>query len=704
MQHQKKPDTVDSVSVAAFPALKHRPTQPAPPPAPRVLAPVRRALLNNRLVDLDDESAGAITAGLVDPQRFRFLTEMHTNATGSSEQSLLTSKRVTGGIVFVTPQHDRFAELGILPDVVGARWAYELHNKLDEGDGDGDGELELLIPQLTTARRPSGEPLAVLELHVEDHDELAEMVRRAFTRTCPDGTETPNDYTNSILQSGVKEPLMLVVVKVIFGDDATCYYLMAIDGNSRLASSWKARTGGGIDTAASACIEAVIGTRKPGGGWRPVVGRHARDRVASRVEQVTRGLRETQLTEATIRAGHTLTVPAVVVVGTSDDEGDPLPDLVAARDDMLATIHTDTTPWAEEAQAERGMSRVLRRAVGRRLITAEESAAVEGLYTAREMHQETGLPPHRLWASALTVQLLLARWDNGMGDLFREEFNLVRTTRLSVGSRIAATALSGYRSAKNLRLATNAFSNGGPITDDVWNYYWELDRGRNPVAVLDRLLEQALDDDLDATIQLSVLGGIAGILEGLISRDRGSKVAGDYRRAVGRTPFRLAAFRVVQGLAGTAGGKRILHSLAVSHVRGDPPKLFHTAKEQDGEPVKDAAGAQATIEMEWDIVEAADPIRAQEERKQARVQAAAAHEPADVQLRSELRQSSTSVHQATTALVQMKRTHGRGVFGSWESVEEIKKQLTSSRDLLMIYGPTEPHEDLAEDDDTEARG
>ncbi|MFE2955080.1 hypothetical protein [Nocardia tengchongensis] len=594
-------------------------------------------------------------------------------------------------------------DMGILPDVLGARWAYALHNKLDERDT--DDKLKFLKPQLTTARGDSGEPLAVLELHVEDRDELADLIRQAFARTCPDGTDTPNDYTNSILQSGVKEPLMLVVLKVVFGKTMTCHYLMAIDGNSRLASLWKARTGGGIDTAASACIEAVLGTHKAGGAWKPLSSRHLRDRVESLAKQVTRGLRDTQLTASTIRTGQTLIVPAVVVVGTSDGNNAPLKDLVAARDDMLATIHTDTTPWTEEAQAERGMSRVLRRAVSNGLITAQESAAVEGLYTAAGMHAETGLPPHRLWAAALTLQLVLARWGNGMGDLFCEEFNLVKPSRLSIGSRVAATALCGYRSTKNVRLAVNAFSNGGPITDDVRNFYWGLDHGRDPITVLDQLLERALDNEWDATAQLSVLGGIAGMLEGLISRDRGSKVSGEYRRAVGRTPFRVPSYRVVQGLAETAGGKRILHSLAVSHVRGSSPKLFHTDGEQSGEPVVDAVGAQASIEMEWDIVEAAYPKRAMEERQQARVQVAATYEPADVQLRRELRLSSAAVHQATMALVRMKRTHGPSVFGPREAVEEIQGQLTISRDLLMVHGPAVFEDDLAEhDDDTEVQG
>ncbi|MGV9817956.1 hypothetical protein [Nocardia xishanensis] len=654
-------------------------------------------------MNLDAEAAGIITSGVVDPQRFRMLTEMHTDAAGT-RQSLLNQKRVTEGIAYVTPQHDRFIDLGILPDVAGARWAHKIHNKLD----DGTTASRNYTPHLETVSQPSG-AIAVLKLEVADHAALAALVREAFRQTCPDGSQTANDYTDSILKSGVKEPLMLVVLRVIYDNNPQDeHYLMSIDGNSRLVSMWKARTGGDIDAAASACIETVIGAPTHSGGWRSISPRQARDRVSATIESIGRGLSESKLTEATIRAGQTLTAPAVVVVGGCNNEGGPLSDLVAAREDMLATIHTEATPWDEQAQAERGMSRVLRRAAKSGLITADERAVVEGQYTPADMHRKLGLPPHRLWAAALTLELVLARWDAGMGQLFREEFNLVRPSRLSVGDRIAATSLSGYRSAKTLRNATNAFSNGGPITDDVWErrYTWELDPGENPNAVLDGLLRKSLKGDIYAIVQLSVLGGLAGMLEGLITRDRGSKVPEDHRRAVGKAPFRLQTYRIVEGLAKTKGGLKILHSLAKSHINGTPAKLFYTtvdpADHLDGEPTLDSAGAQVSIEMEWEIVAAADPMRAREIQDALPLAAEAANQPKEVQLRTQLRTSAAGVFKATRDLVAIKSSRGPEVFGSVETIREIKEQLSESRDLLTLHATTNPQLPLDDgDDDTD---
>ncbi|MFV2086808.1 hypothetical protein [Micromonospora sp. LOL_021] len=271
----------------------------------------------------------------------------------------------------------------------------------------------------------------------------------------------------------MKEPLLLVPMRVIFRDfaDDECY-LVSIDGNSRLVSMWKGRTGGNVDQAASACIETVIGT-PVGTSWRRATQRQIRDALSARVDLINQGLLEDELTENTIRAGHTLTAPTVVVVGGKITDGtDLLTDMVAAREDLIATIHTDATPWDPAAQAEQGMARVLRRATNTGLMTPEKRRVIEGRCTVEEMHELLGLPKHRLWAVALTLQAILNPWYDGMRTLFREEFNSSNPTRLLVGKQVASTALSGYRSAKTINVAVNAFSDGGPIAETVWEFRW----------------------------------------------------------------------------------------------------------------------------------------------------------------------------------------------------------------------------------------
>lgn len=210
--------------------------------------------------------------------------------------------------MFVTPQHDRLIDMAVLPDVGGARWAHTLHNQLDVV------VASLPVAKLSTATE-SGGAWAMLQLDVEDHEELADRIVEAFHKTVPDLATTGNDYTDSILQSGVKEPILLVVMKVVFANNSDPeYYLVSADGNSRLVSLWKGRTGGNVDEAAAACVRAVIGAPS-GKSWKRATQRQTRDRLTAQIDIVNKGLAETELTENTIRAGHTLTAPCVVVVG-----------------------------------------------------------------------------------------------------------------------------------------------------------------------------------------------------------------------------------------------------------------------------------------------------------------------------------------------------------------------------------------------------
>jgi hypothetical protein len=610
--------------------------------------------------------------------------------------------------VFVTPQHERLIDMGVLPDVAGARWMHTLHNQLDVVTTD------MPTARLGTATGPSG-AWAMLQLDVEDHDELAGRVKEAFAKSVPDHASVGNDYTDSILQSGVKEPLLLVVMKVTFGDVSEDeYYLVSVDGNSRLVSMWKGRTGGTVDEAAAECVKAVIGTAS-GKTWKRATQRQIRDRLTAKIEIVNKGLGETQLTESTIRFGHTLTAPSVVVVGGRTTDGDePISDMVAAREDLIATIHTDATPWSDAAQAEQGMSRLLRRAVSLGLVTVEEHRVIEGECTTSEMHNKLGIPPHRLWAAALTVRAILNPWysADGTGTLFREEFNSKNPQRTTIGKQIASTALSGYRSSQYLPLAINAYSDGGPLTRHVWDYRFDLDHGSDAVKVLDAILDAALNgtprEKINAKAQLSVLGGTAGMLDGLITRDRGSKLTDDGKRTPRKVPFRARPYRIIDSLLETKGGLKTLHSMAVAHVTSKPAKQFHSVDDPDGnfldgDPYLDAAGAHTNLEIEWDVVSIADPVRAAEAIAAASNSNNGNDKPKDeaVRLRHQMQTGAKDALKAIEKLAVLAGTGGADVFGSFDAVEDIKNQLQIARDKLNAMGPRQPAiiEDDEDDDD-----
>jgi hypothetical protein len=690
---------------STFPLVKHRPRTATGPADTKLLAAARRALLDNPDVNLSSDAAGVVTAGLADPVRFTMLVKPDDRL--GETTSLLIEKRVGEGSVFITQQHDRFLELGTLPDIQGARWLHLVRNRLHDEPG--------LPAAVLGTGADDGRYRAMIELRVADRAEFTDRIFEAFVKTTPDGPSVRNDYTDSILQSGVKEPLMLVVMRVVF-DDGTDdeYYLVAVDGNSRLVSSWKARTGGTVEQAAAACIEAVVGTGT-GRGFRRVTQRAARSVITDHAELVNRGLNDDPLTEATIRLGQTLTVPAVVVVGgwAGRQRGNPLTDLIAARDDLIGTIHTDATPWDDEARAGRGLVRVLRRAVLEAgVIDDDTRQVIEGRFTVEEMHDRLGLPPNRLWATALTVQAILNGWDKGVFKLFAEQFLNRRPTRMVIGKQIATTALSAYKTEPFYAVARNTFGDGGPITDLAWKTPWSLTPGDDVQETLDAILARALDGESSAIAELSVLGGTAAILLTLLTRDRGSKRTETGIRDQRKVPYRARPDRVIANLAGTIGGLRILHSLASSltnRTRGNP-KLFWTETDPegtyaDGDPVLDNADAQVSIDYEWDLFTAASPAdtrTALGEIADTRPDDERPREPAAVTARTLLLTSAAGFADAVTELVHLSASQGTDVFGDPAKVEQIMTKVQKALNRLHRHAP-EPDTVRIDIDDRDER-
>ncbi|MEW2077118.1 MULTISPECIES: hypothetical protein [unclassified Streptomyces] len=297
----------------------------------------------------------------------------------------------------------------------------------------------------------------------------------------------------------------------------------------------------------------------------------------------------------------------------------PLADLVAARDDLPAGLHVHVTPWTRGAQSTQGMQRVYRHALREGLISSDVYRVLSGTVGAQGMRDLLGVPAHRLWATAVHQQVLPAGpGAYAMNRLVKQEFGMARADRQRISERLAPMALSAYRSQEDIEQALRAFCDGGTITDRVWKQPWTLTKGSNALEVLDDVLDRALAGETGAVAELTVLGGTAAILDGYIARDHGSKEGTD--RNSRTAPFRATPVNLLDVLSKTAGGLRMLHSIARAHVAADPavwPKQFHPQDREvdgqlvrDGEPVLDKTREQVIIDYEWDLVYAADPVRA----------------------------------------------------------------------------------------------
>ncbi|MFH9605464.1 hypothetical protein ACH4MK_32800 [Streptomyces rochei] len=676
-----------------LPPLLRRPEPVADPLRVPQLRGTRKALLANPEVSLDEAAANAVTSGAVDPERLQALV-------AHEPINLLTAKPVVGGMLYVTPPHYRYLDVDVLPDFINQRWADQLHTAMDVAPSTS------VVPAYETVVDPeTGKPLAVFAVRMRDRKALATAVGESMRKTC-EAQKGKNVYTSSVLQQGVKEPLTLFVMRVVFDDGTEDTFLVAGDGNSRMVSMWLARTGGDIEMAISACTASVIGSTERSGGRGRAEQAAARRRVTELTERTRKNLAAPTLTEATRRDGHTLAFPAIVVVGAQADGGGPLADLVAARDDLLATLHVRVTPWTDGAQNTQGMQRVYRHALREGLITREVYQVLSGTVGTQAMHELLGVPAHRLWSAAVHQHAVLAGAQaNAMNLLIKQEFGMRRAFRQQISERLAPMALSAYRSKEGIEQPLRAFGNGGTITDRVWKQPWELTEGDDAFGVLDDILERALAGGEDAVAELTVLGGTAAILDGYITRDRGSKEGTD--RDSYKAPFRATPVKLLTLLSKTSGGLRMLHSIAVAHVAADPavlPKLFHTQERKvedvvvhDGEPMRDKSGVQEILDYEWDLVHAADPTHAlatiAKNRAEAKAKTGGTSETAeaeDAKQRRLLEQGVRGADKAGRALARMSRKRGNQVFGAFEAVAALRVQLGQLEGILAKFGPADP--------------
>lgn len=690
-------DDADDSSSRMLPLLR-RPARCDIPVPPARLRAVTAALLGNPRVQLDDAAARVVASGAVEPARLRAQVRSIDRGPDAGVD-LLTDKTVTGGTLHVTGVHQRYVDDGILPDLRNGRWGHLMHPASDI-----NGEAQPVTYQGLRVPDPAGSPgrpLAVLTVHLRDRAELAAKVHSSLINTLAaagGAGGAPNDYTDSVLQQGVKEPVLLFVLRVVYADGTSEDFLMAGDGNSRLVSLWKARTGGDLDAAATAFVRNVLGEATS----RPRDPRRVRASIAARAERVNRGLGEHTLTEQTIRDGQTMTVPAVVVVGvTSDDPAQPL-DLVAAKDDLIASLHVHTTPWKPAARYDQGMQQVLRIAAERGIIS--DPAVIDvlaGRASVEEMAATLGLPPHPLWAAATWVERMSGTHSAEVRPLFRQVFGLAQAQRKAVGERLGVAALAPFRSGRDIDLdrALNAFSDGGPLTDDVLGRPWALSRGADPVAVLDAVRDAALAGSVSARCELVVLAGIAAMLDGLITRDRGSKEGTE--RDARHTPYRSTPYRLLEKLVATPGGIRTLHSLAVAFVRADNslPKQFFA----DGSAVLDAMHAQVSVDYEWDLFALADPEATATALDRARSSAGGGSggdtRPADVRLRQQLTDSLRGALRAAQGLADLAGRSGNTVMGTPDFVHDCRSRAEAVRDILIQWAPRSRV--LAFDDDDE---
>lgn len=242
-----------------------------PDPAPVTqLRGFRKTLLDNPVNSLDEDAATVVTGGAVDPVLLRKLVEA---AGETADAGLLMAKPVVGGTLYAIPPHRRFTDLDVLPDFLNQRWVHKLHTAMDDKQ-----ENNAPVVYRTFIDEATGQPRALFVVRVADRQALADAVTESMRQTYGAQGQR-NVYTESVLQHGIKEPMTLFLVRVVYDDGVEETYTVAGDGNSRLrqhaaGAHWRQhrRGGGGVRRRRD----------RPGGPLRPAPAKPTSARPAQR--------------------------------------------------------------------------------------------------------------------------------------------------------------------------------------------------------------------------------------------------------------------------------------------------------------------------------------------------------------------------------------------------------------------------------------
>ncbi|GHF24563.1 hypothetical protein GCM10010218_01390 [Streptomyces mashuensis] len=277
-----------SLSAAAAEDLEELSITRRPQPLPDVpetsaLRKVAARLEKNPRTNLSEGARKAAAALQVEPERAALLVTTQPNGV-----SLLSEVSVPGGSLYVIECRAWTRMLFPLyqPRIAALSLAVPPPKLLDEHDANG--------------------PLAQAQCKFDSPRQLADLVRETVSGTL----HVPKaDYSDSILQRGVSEPLLVILVRVTFADNSPDRVLpVVVDGISRLSSAAKTRTGKSIAGAADAVVEDLLRDANS-------LRRAIREEVAHYNSAYQRGL-----SDQVVRVGQAATVPVRLVVGARNGD------------------------------------------------------------------------------------------------------------------------------------------------------------------------------------------------------------------------------------------------------------------------------------------------------------------------------------------------------------------------------------------------
>ncbi|MFJ6784665.1 hypothetical protein [Streptomyces yangpuensis] len=246
------------------------------------LRKVAMRLDRNPRTNLNEDARKAAAALQVQPERAALLATEQQNGV-----SLLSEVPVPGGTLFV---------------MEGKAWTRMLFPLYQPRIA----ALSLAVPPPKLLNDYDDGPLAQAHCEFSSPKELADLVRETVTQTL--GVPKA-DYSDSIMQRGISDPLLVILVRITFTDGSPSRVIpVVVDGISRLSSAAKTRTGKNASGAADEMVADLL--RDPNSLRRSI-----RDEVTSYNAAYRRGL-----TDEVVRIGQSATVPVRLVVGARNGD------------------------------------------------------------------------------------------------------------------------------------------------------------------------------------------------------------------------------------------------------------------------------------------------------------------------------------------------------------------------------------------------
>jgi hypothetical protein len=538
------------------------------------------------------------------------------------------------GVFIDLPKVTRIATYEADVDGLSSQYAGSTHLYAMEGEADAESPSFVLgnprlghllrglpnAPRVTGVEDENGSLLAELRVEFDSVEDAERLIESTVRETLK---EQGANYSDSILGHGVMTAVEAVVVEVAFLDGSpSVFRVVPFDGTSRLASAALVR----YHDVTMAPAEGVAHTARVLRRSLRVSQRKRRADYLREAAAINVAHGRDGLTMPVLRQLQARRIPLRLIVGAEFSQDGGTDELPAAIATAQSTRHISVNPWREAAKdtvtAQRTVQHLLQAS---RVSDAFMTLADHQVLTARQVKELFGSVDQKLvldadgrarplWRAVVIVHRLtdeaimaeakrFIRSDQGVAS--------VQPNRYAGFVGVLVDMPWKWAKPQTTDAARNAWRNGGVLSEQIFEEDWVP-----LIASVEELVELADAGDVSARLTLQVIAGTALIADGILTRDRGSKIGEDgvtYRAApplllttwIETSHGRLQAHEVVQTFrhdqAGGSGTGRSVQADYTYKLVGRSGALV-----RDGETFK--------ILKEGDLFDQANPKRAEEER------------------------------------------------------------------------------------------